>query len=62
MVPDKDNAMAELRALTVQSGVEKKQTVRRSQLTNGTDKCRPASTADKKKPTGNIYIYIKKNK
>ncbi|KAI9299589.1 hypothetical protein BJ944DRAFT_47675, partial [Cunninghamella echinulata] len=53
LVPDKDNAMAELRALTVQSGVEKKQTVRRSQLTNGTDKRRPASTADKKKPTGN---------
>ncbi|CAO3646454.1 unnamed protein product [Cunninghamella blakesleeana] len=54
LVPNKDSAVAELRALTVQSGVEKKQTVKKSQLTNnGTDKRRPASntTTDKKKTT-----------
>ncbi|KAI8331900.1 hypothetical protein BC941DRAFT_382119 [Chlamydoabsidia padenii] len=51
LLPDKENTMAELRALTVQSGTEKKQVVRKSDITNS--KRRPAgttTTTDKKKP------------
>ncbi|ORZ26051.1 hypothetical protein BCR42DRAFT_401487 [Absidia repens] len=47
LLPNKDNAMAELRALTVQAGTEKKQVVRKSDISS--TKRRPVATAEKKK-------------
>ncbi|CAO3581972.1 unnamed protein product [Absidia cylindrospora] len=50
LLPNKDNAMAELRALTVQAGTEKKQVVRKSDISS--TKRRPVATAEKKKTPG----------